>query len=150
MSTRSSTLGSPAPRHVAPVAIVPLFKEQPENESQAMATSAIDQAWRQPDLVVLPETRRAFPADTEEIVCDGYNDLGIDALWIDEDGVVHFCSFKNPQNMGEPFPPGDVDKLPSGLTLILSKRADKIANPRPSETGSKRSIRPCRPPTGYI
>jgi hypothetical protein len=67
-------------------------------------------------------------SDIEEAVCDDGNDLGLDAIYIDEDNVVHFYQFKNPENMDKAFPEGDVDKVLSGLHLILSRRHEDIAN----------------------
>ena len=70
-------------------------------------------------------------SDTEvaEIACDGSGDLGIDALWIDDDTFVHFYSFKNPADPTKAFPGGDVDKTISGLKLVLNRKHDQIANP---------------------
>lgn len=69
-------------------------------------------------------------SDTEvaEIACDGSGDLGIDALWIDDDTFVHFYSFKNPVNPRKAFSGGDVDKTISGLKLVLNQKHDQIAN----------------------
>ena len=66
--------------------------------------------------------------DLGDIVCDGYGDLGIDAVWIDDDSVVHFYSFKNPHKATKRFSGGDVDKTISGLRLIIRQKHDEIAN----------------------
>lgn len=68
-------------------------------------------------------------ADVEEVFCDGGGDLGIDALWIDDDELVHFYQFKNPQSIDKGIPTGDVDKVISGLGLILNRKHEAVANP---------------------
>ena len=110
--------------------LIPLFKEQLENESRGIAvdrdlTKRGDYLswWYFRRLVGLDDT------EIEEILCDGYNDLGIDAIRIDEDQIVHFYQFKNPESVDSGFPAGDVDKVISGLTLILHRRHETIANP---------------------
>lgn len=65
---------------------------------------------------------------TEEILCDGPNDLGIDAIYIDDDTLVHFYQFKNPESIESGFPAGEVDKVLAGLNLILSRGHEAIAN----------------------
>ncbi len=64
-----------------------------------------------------------------EVICDGGGDLGIDALWIDDDAVVHFYQFKNPESANKGVHAGEVDKLISGLKLILHRKHEQIANP---------------------
>lgn len=64
----------------------------------------------------------------EEIVCDDGNDLGVDSVWIDPDNLVHFYQFKNPTDLDNAFPEGDVDKVLSGLNLILAKKYQGVAN----------------------
>jgi len=110
--------------------LIPLFKEQLENESRGIAqdrglTKRGDflSWWYFRRLVGLEDTEVA------EILCDGYNDLGIDAIRIDEEQFVHFYQFKNPESVGAGFPAGDVDKVISGLTLILHRKHENIANP---------------------
>jgi hypothetical protein len=68
-------------------------------------------------------------SEITSILCDGGNDLGIDAINIDEDQLVHFYQFKNPTKVECAFPAGDVDKVISGLTLILHRQHATIANP---------------------
>jgi len=75
---------------------------------------------------------RLFDFDDDEvgeILCEGGGDLGIDAIWIDDDTVVHFYQFKNPDNISKGVRAGDIDKLISGLKLILHRKHDQIANP---------------------
>lgn len=65
----------------------------------------------------------------EEIFCDGGGDLGIDAIWIDDEQLVHFYQFKNPEDPKKGMPGGDVDKVLAGLRLILCGQHGKVANP---------------------
>ena len=109
--------------------LVSLFKEQLENESQRIAddrnlTKRGDRLtwWYFLKLRGLP------PSEVEEALCDDGNDLGIDAIHIDEDNIVHFYQFKNPERAERAFPEGDVDSVLSGLRLILNKRHENIAN----------------------
>lgn len=109
--------------------LVSLFKEQLENESKLLkAQHGLE---KRGDLLTWWYFLRIEDLDeTEisEITCDGGNDLGIDAVWIDEENIVHFYQFKNPLNATSAFPDGDVDKVLSGLRLILSRRISEIAN----------------------
>lgn len=66
--------------------------------------------------------------EAKEQICDGGGDLGIDAISIVDEQVV-FYQFKNPMSVGKPLEAGDVDKLISGLELILSRNHKSIANP---------------------
>lgn len=109
--------------------LIPLFKEQLENESLGIATDRgltkrgdFLSWWYFRRLVGLEDT------EIEEILCDGYNDLGVDAIRIDEEQFVHFYQFKNPKSVDDGFPAGDVDKVISGLTLILHRGHETIAN----------------------
>lgn len=68
-------------------------------------------------------------SEIEEVFCDGGGDLGIDALWIDDDEIVHFYQFKNPVAVEKGIPTGDVDKVISGLRLILNRKHEDVANP---------------------
>ena len=68
-------------------------------------------------------------ADVEEVFCDGGGDLGIDAIWIDDEDYVHFYQFKNPVNQDKGIPAGEIDKMLAGLRLILKKQHRKVANP---------------------
>lgn len=67
-------------------------------------------------------------AEVVEVLCDGANDLAIDAIWIDDDDFVHFYQFKHPEDASKGIAGGDVDKMISGLRLILSRKHDQIAN----------------------
>lgn len=66
--------------------------------------------------------------EAKEQICDGGGDLGIDAIEIVDEQVV-FYQFKNPTSIGKSLEAGDVDKMISGLELILSRKHGSIANP---------------------
>ncbi len=66
--------------------------------------------------------------EAKEQICDGGGDLGIDAIEIAEEQVL-FYQFKNPQSVDKSIAAGDIDKLLSGLELILGRKHEKIANP---------------------
>ena len=107
-----------------------LFKEQLENEARTLGQShgILDrgpafQRWYLTRLLGLSNT------EAEQVSCDGPNDLGIDAVWIDSDDVVHFLQFKNPERQSVALPTGEVDKMLSGLHLILNRQHAQIANP---------------------
>lgn len=109
--------------------IISLFKEQLENECQKISVEkSLEKRgdhlswWYFRRLVGLEDLR------IEEVLCDGPNDLGIDAIYIDDDNLVHFYQFKNPESIESGFPAGDVDKVLAGLNLILSRKHDAIAN----------------------
>ena len=109
--------------------LVSLFKEQLENESSGFADEYGLE--KRGDLLTWWYFLRIEELDNtevSEITCDGGNDLGIDAVWIDDENLVHFYQFKNPQKLSTGFPDGDVDKILSGLRLILSGNHDQIAN----------------------
>lgn len=109
--------------------LITLFKEQLENESLSIAQSL--GLSKRGDYLIWWYFRKLFglsDADISEIVCDGGNDLGIDAVYIDPDNYVHFFQFKNPQSADNVMAAGDIDKMLSGLHLILERNHDKIAN----------------------
>jgi hypothetical protein len=110
--------------------LIGLFKEQLENESAALATNHSLQK-RGDHLIWWYFTRLVGlqPTEIEEVVCDGAADLGIDAIWIDDDNVVHFYTFKNPGSIDSSFAGGDVDKTLAGLSVVLARRHHTIANP---------------------
>jgi hypothetical protein len=109
--------------------LVALFKEQLENESSAIADGLglLKRGdfliwWYFQKLVGLSET------EIGEVVCDGSGDLGIDAIIIDSDNYVHFYQFKNPESAEKIMEAGEIDKMLSGLQLILSRNYSQIAN----------------------
>ncbi len=109
--------------------ILGLFKEQLENESRSLA--AQHDLSKRGDYLIWWYFLRLTGLDTtqiEEIVCDGAADLGIDAIWIDGDDIVHFYTFKNPEAIEAAFPGGDIDKTLAGLNVILARKHQDIAN----------------------
>lgn len=66
--------------------------------------------------------------EAKEQICDGGGDLGIDAIEIDTEQVL-FYQFKNPKSVEKTITTGDVDRMISGLELILRRQHEKIANP---------------------
>ena len=68
--------------------------------------------------------------DVDAAITEGGNDLGIDAITIsDDEATVSFFQFKNPASINKSVAGGDVDKVISGLQLILNRRHKKLANP---------------------
>lgn len=109
--------------------LISLFKEQLENDSNSLKSKY--ELGKRGDLLTwwyFLFIEELDEAEILEIICDGGNDLGIDAIWIDDDEIVHFYQFKNPTKLNSAFPDGDVDKVLSGLRLILNQQLDKIAN----------------------
>lgn len=120
---------APAPGKVTRMAMLALFKEQLEHESRALAKALglkkrgdFLMHWYFKRLLRLPD------ADVQGIICDGGNDLSIDALWIDESNTVHFYNFKNPENPDKDFPSSEVDKMLGGLGLIVANKYARHAN----------------------
>jgi hypothetical protein len=111
------------------MALVSLFKEQLENESKAIAeTRGLE---KRGDYLVwwyFLKLPGLSPEAIEDVVCDGFNDQGIDAVWIDDTNTVHFYNFKNPVNIADGFPSVEVDKMLAGLNLIVGREHDKVAN----------------------
>lgn len=103
------------------MALIPLFKEQLENESKAIAVER--SLKKRGDYLIWWYFRRLMDlkdAEIEEFITDGYDDYGIDVLRVeDADKTVHFYNFKNPTNLNDAFPSSEVDKLLTGLGLII-------------------------------
>lgn len=66
--------------------------------------------------------------EAKDQICDGGGDLGVDAIEIVDEQVV-FYQFKNPTSIGKSLETGEIDKMISGLELILSRKHSSIANP---------------------
>ena len=129
LPTILATRSFKGPHLITPNPLLALFKEQLEAECAALSKkSGLEK--RGDFLIYWYFTRLHDFSDTEvdEIICDGGGDLGIDAIWIDDESLVHFYSFKNPEDSVKGFPAGEVDKTISGLRLILNKKHDQIAN----------------------
>jgi hypothetical protein len=108
-----------------------LFKEQLDNEAVQLAQDY--RLTRRGDHLIwwyFLRLRDLDPNDVRAIVCDGGSDLGIDAVHIDDNNVVHFYAFTNPTKRYSAYPAGDVDKTIAGLTLILARRHEGVANPQ--------------------
>src|SRR3954452_2538251 len=73
--------------------LLPLFKGQLEAECSALAQK-FGLTIRGHHLLYWYFTwlHNFTEQEVTEILCDGGNDLGIDALWIDDESVVHFIS----------------------------------------------------------
>jgi hypothetical protein len=116
----------------APSPLLTLFKEQLEAECGALS-KRFNLVRRGDPLIYWYFLRlhEFADADVAGVLCDGSGDLGIDAIWIDDEDLVHFYSFKNPEDPIKGFPAGEVDKTISGLGLILGNRHEheKVANP---------------------
>jgi AIPR protein len=109
--------------------LISLFKEQLENESANIAKDR--NLAKRGDYLIWWYFLKLWglpPSDIEEALCDDGNDLGLDAVYIDEDNIVHFYQFKNPHKMDKALPEGEVDSVISGLHLILNKRHKDIVN----------------------
>ncbi len=65
--------------------------------------------------------------EAKEQICDGGGDLGIDAIEIQDEKVV-FYQFKNPEAIDKAVISGDIDRMISGLELILNRDHDGLAN----------------------
>ena len=110
--------------------LLSLFKEQLESECADLGIEY--ELPQRGDLLIYWYFMRLHDltdSEVAEIACDGGGDLGIDAIWIDDDTFVHFYSFKNPRESSSVFPGGEVDKTISGLRLILNRDHAQIANP---------------------
>jgi hypothetical protein len=121
-------MGSPTMTTSNP--LLPLFKEQLEAECEVLKQNhGLEK--RGDSLIYWYFTRLHDFTDTEveEVFCDGGGDLGIDAIWIDDDDLVHFYNFKNPEDPSKVTPAREVDKTISGLRLILTKKHGSVANP---------------------
>lgn len=112
--------------------LLTLFKEQLENECRSLVE---DRELNRGGALIHWYFGRILgfnESEIEEVFCDASNDLGIDAIWVNddnEDEIVHFYQFKNPERANKGFPDGDVDKVISGLNLILSREHNRVSNP---------------------
>jgi hypothetical protein len=110
-------------------ALLRLFREQLENECGRLASECgLDERGHELIWWYFTRLKDIPPADVEEITCDGAGDLGIDAIHIDDENVVHFYQFKHPHRMAEGFAAGAVDRVIGGLTLVLGGQDGGLAN----------------------
>lgn len=108
--------------------ILNLFKEQLSNQvdllvrEQGFENSGYGFAYW-----YFRQIRRMTDIEAKEQICDGGGDLGVDAIEINDTQIL-FYQFKNPNAIDKGFATADVDKMISGLDLILSRQHAKIAN----------------------
>jgi len=106
-----------------------LFKEQLNNEGDKLARDQdLEEIGHRLIWWYFKNIKNYSIDKINEIFCDGYGDLGIDAIDIDSDKCVHFYQFKNPESIDKPFEGGNIDKVITGLNLIISKRYSEVAN----------------------
>jgi hypothetical protein len=106
-----------------------LFKEQLVNEGEKLANDHdLDEIGYRLIWWYFKNIKNYSVDKINEIFCDGYGDLGIDAIDIDSDKSVHFYQFKNPESIDKPFQGSDIDKIITGLNLIISKKYTEVAN----------------------
>jgi hypothetical protein len=108
--------------------ILSLFKEQLNNQIKAIVK---DQGFNNEGYGFaywyFRNIRQMGDIEAKEQICDGGGDLGIDAIEIQDEQVV-FYQFKNPESIEKSIGTGEVDKLLSGLGLILSRNHKSVAN----------------------
>jgi hypothetical protein len=110
--------------------LLALFKEQLEAECASLAAKyGLTQRGHFLNYWYFMRLHNFSDTEVTEVFCDGGGDLGIDSIWIDDDELVHFYQFKNPNDLSKGVPAGEIDKMISGLRLILSRQHDQIANP---------------------
>jgi|WetSurSiteA1Bulk_404760.scaffolds.fasta_scaffold35893_2 hypothetical protein len=91
---------------------LPLFKEQLENEGDTIAKDRdLEKRGHQLIWWYFKNIKNYSTEKINEIFCDDYGDLGIDAIDIDLDKCVHFYQFKNPEAIDKPFQGSDIDKV---------------------------------------
>jgi hypothetical protein len=109
--------------------LLTLFKEQLENEGREIGEkNGLTQRGHVLIWWYFSRLHDFSDAQIEEIFCDGGGDLGIDAIWIDDEEIVHFYQFKNPSDPAKGIATGDVDKVLNGLRLIFAKKHGTVAN----------------------
>ncbi len=117
------------PKVPADSPLLPLFKSQLEAECKKLAEEN-DLTERGSWLIYwyFGRLHGFSEAEIEEVFCDGGGDLGIDAIWIDDEDYVHFYNFKNPIEPNKGISAGEIDKTLAGLRLIMKRQHKKIAN----------------------
>lgn len=106
-----------------------LFKEQLDNEGEKIGLDQnLEEIGHRLIWWYFRNIKNYTIDKINEIFCDGYGDLGIDAIDIDSDKCIHFYQFKNPESIDKPFQGGDIDKVITGLNLIISKKYKDVAN----------------------
>lgn len=108
--------------------ILNLFKEQLNNQiTTIVTTQSFDTQGYGFAYWYLCNVGGMTDIEAKEQICDGGGDLGIDAIEIIDDQVV-FYQFKNPILIEKSLEAGEIDKMISGLELILSRKHASIAN----------------------
>ncbi|WP_372721456.1 AIPR family protein [Novipirellula sp.] len=109
--------------------ILSLFKEQLDNQVNAIVTQQeFDNDGYGFAYWYFRHIGGMTDIESKEQICDGGGDLGIDAIEIDSEEVL-FYQFKNPRSINKSVATGEVDKMISGLQLILARDHSAIANP---------------------
>jgi hypothetical protein len=115
---------------VSPSPLLSLFKEQLDSECADIAQRySLTERGHWLIYWYFMRLHDFTESQVEEVFCDGGGDLGIDAIWIDDEQLVHFYQFKNPENPSKGIPAGEVDKVLAGLRLILCGQHGQVANP---------------------
>lgn len=108
--------------------ILSLFKEQLNNQIKAFVEDeSFDNEGYGFAYWYFRNIRAMTDIEAKDQICDGSGDLGIDAIEIQDEKVV-FYQFKNPTSIEKSIGAGEVDKMLSGLGLILSRKHNDIAN----------------------
>jgi len=109
--------------------ILSLFKEQLNNQvSSIVKSQAFDTQGYGFAYWYLCNIGGMTDIEAKEQICDGGGDLGVDAIEIVDEQVV-FYQFKNPASISKSVGAGEIDKMISGLELILSRNHSDVANP---------------------
>ena len=69
----------------------------------------------------------------EEIDTDGGQDQGIDAIYIDDENIVHFFQFKNIGDLNKNYPQGEAEKTFAGIALLQSGEYKGLVNTKLKE-----------------
>ncbi|MCX2784008.1 AIPR family protein [Microbulbifer thermotolerans] len=126
--------------------ILSLFKEQLNNQIKAFVDGeSFENEGYGFAYWYFRNIRSMTNIEAKDQICDGSGDLGIDAIEVQDEKVV-FYQFKNPAAIERSIGAGDVDKMLSGLGLILSRKHKDIAN---SELLSRLEEIYSFTPTGY-
>ncbi|WP_445358787.1 AIPR family protein [Microbulbifer sp. ANSA005] len=109
--------------------ILSLFKEQLNNQIKAfVADESFENEGYGFAYWYFRNIRAMTSIESKDQICDGSGDLGIDAIEIQDEKVV-FYQFKNPSSIDKSVGASEIDKMLSGLSLILSRKHNEIANP---------------------
>lgn len=108
--------------------LLDLFKEQLKNQIPVIKSSlSLDTEGEAFAYWYFKHVLDSTDQEAKDMICEGGGDLGIDAVTVSEEEVV-FYQFKNPVSLSKGIESGDVDKLISGLRIIINKDFGAIAN----------------------